>query len=499
MPTRRLLYLTAHQLAAYRWQAGRISEETSFDEGDAGGGFLAYLRQHPESLFALVVNVGEEGFQLDAVPYLHARDRRTVVERRLGQLFPGAALTVAISLGYEKTRRKDEKILFAALNNSALLGPWLTALKQAEARLSGIYSLPLLAESQLPALAPANARGLLVTVQDTTLRQTFFDRGHLHFSRLSPLGDSSISGIAQAVASDVVKTQQYLLGQRLVARHETLPVHVVAHAQAAPAIAAACAGIDSLSFALHDLHALARKLGLRTLPDDSRAELLHLHTAATRPPRQQFAPAPLRQQFRLWQIASGLRAFGAAVFVGCVAVAAAAFVDLVELRDAAVSAQLNAAQAEARYRAITAGFPPLPVEHDALRALTIRYAELERRGVGPAGLYAKLSLALDDASQIELESIEWQIGELGAKPPAGGESMSLRGIVRIDGGATARELLRVFDAFVARLRATPGLTVAIDQQPFDVGSGKALKRRDEIGDGDPARPFHLTISRVAGT
>jgi len=68
MPARRLLYLTAHQLVAYHWHGGQLREEASFDAVDAESGFVDYLGEHARSLFTLVVNIADEGFQVDTIP-----------------------------------------------------------------------------------------------------------------------------------------------------------------------------------------------------------------------------------------------------------------------------------------------------------------------------------------------------------------------------------------------------------------------------------------------
>lgn len=50
-------------------------------------------------------------------------------------------------------------------------------------------------------------------MQDQSIRQSYFEKGELHFSRLTPLQNSSISGIAQTFSAEAVKLQQYLSSQ----------------------------------------------------------------------------------------------------------------------------------------------------------------------------------------------------------------------------------------------------------------------------------------------
>ena len=116
---------------------------------DTNPDFTEYLQANRKSLFAIVANVAEEGFHHEAIPFLQSRDRTVVVSRRLAQLFQGSPYTLAVSLGYEKTRRKDEKLLLLGLTNASLFESATRTIRENEIRLSGIYSLPLLSTSLL--------------------------------------------------------------------------------------------------------------------------------------------------------------------------------------------------------------------------------------------------------------------------------------------------------------------------------------------------------------
>ena len=153
MKTSRLLYLSAHQMSAYRWQSGELMSEGLFAATEPGHqDFAAYLAQNPKSVFSILVNVSEEGFQIETIPFLQGADRKAIIARKLGQLFFNAELTASLSLGYEKNKRKDERIMLAALTNNEFFAPWLQAIADAGAALSGIFSLPLLAPALLKKL-----------------------------------------------------------------------------------------------------------------------------------------------------------------------------------------------------------------------------------------------------------------------------------------------------------------------------------------------------------
>src|SRR5690242_16431654 len=100
MAQQRLLYIDASHLAAYRWERDELHGEGEFaNDGPGAEAFSEYLRQHPNSLYALLADVPEEGFQTESVPFVQGSDRIAMIKRKLGQYFYGTPLSVAIPQG----------------------------------------------------------------------------------------------------------------------------------------------------------------------------------------------------------------------------------------------------------------------------------------------------------------------------------------------------------------------------------------------------------------
>jgi hypothetical protein len=272
MYARRLIYLSAHQITAFSWQAGVLSDEGSFEATEAGKQrFANYLAHHSKSIFSILANVSDESFHIEMIPFLRGADRSAIIARKLGQLFFNATLTTSISLGHEKSRRKNERIMLAALTNNELFAPWLDALARAGAALAGIYSLPLLGPLLLRKLGVSDERCLLLTVQDQSIRQSYLEKGELHFSRLVPLPNSGIGGIAQTFATEARKLQQYLVSQRVIGRQQPIKAYLLAHADARQAVEDSCVDSESLSFGIFDIEDCAHRCGLKALPPDTAA------------------------------------------------------------------------------------------------------------------------------------------------------------------------------------------------------------------------------------
>jgi hypothetical protein len=507
MPATRVLYFTAHQMVAYRWRHGECVAEGAFDSELPGTAFASYLAERRNSVFLIVANLAEEGFHHEAIPFLQSADRRTVVRRRLNQLFQGSPYTLDVSLGYEKTRRKNENILLLGLTSPLTFEPTIKALQAAEARLAAIHSLPLLSSALLARLKIAPSRCLLLTLQDNTIRQSYFDGGRLVLSRLAPLTDSSASGVVHAIGGEVGRFQQYLLSQRTIGRNDALDVHVLLHTQIAQTVAATLPGSDLLRFHVHDLATVAKALGARGDFGDSRCQALFAHMACAMPPRQQFAPPALRKEYRLWQTSRALAATGFVVLAGALLFAAKTWHEVGDRRLQAERQLAEAAAMNARYERIVATFPAVPVPKEVLRQVIGRYEILAREQRLPQDIMRELARALDQSPAVEIRRLDWAVGgdaQFAQKLPRvvgpDSEVLLVEGTIAVGSGGNARELLSAFESFTARLLGPPerGQEVLILQQPFDIASASALKSGGSTLATREARPFSLALVRKHG-
>jgi hypothetical protein len=513
MYARRLLYLSAHQLTAWLWHAGTLTEEGTFDVTEDGRQrFLRYLDGQRKSLFWLLVNVADEGFHIEKIPFLRGDDRETVIARKLGQHFFSATLTAALSLGYEKSRRKDERVLLAALTNNEFFAPWLAALASSGVALAGVHSLSMLGPSLLRKLGVADERCLLLTIQDQSIRQSYLEKGQLQFSRLSPLQNSSIGGIAQTFAAEARKLQQYLVSQRLLGRQQAIRACLVAHPQAISAIESSCVDSETLTFAIFDLESCAQRSGLATLPTDSRCERLLLHLLASDPPRSQFANDQQRHGYHLWLVRSALQGVGAVALAACLLWSGKQFYDAYRVNQEVDLVASETALARRRYDEIVRTFPPIPTSNDNLRRVIDRYLELERTTGSPDYLWRELGRALHGVPAVELDGLDWKLTPAAPAPRSpgggdgkgraasgpGGETIIVRGSIRLGDESNPRQVLAVFNRFLEALRRNPQLEVEVLQQPFDVESGKALKGGDAAAEERQPRAFRLQLRRVLG-
>ncbi len=518
---KRLLYLTANRLTAYSRSRGSLAVDAAFERNDAGlAAFSTYLARS-RKLYYLVVDVVEEDYHQDTIPYLGRKDRRRVLARKLAQRYRDTSLTLSMSLGYEQGERRNEKVLYASFSNTQQFQPWLSALEQHECRLAGVYSTALLAPALIKGAGLKLARCLLVSAQQTGLRQSYVEEGKIRFSRVGRLNLEDAAGVAAACAGESARLQQYLVTMRLLPTAATpIDVMVLAAGQYHAALTEACRNSEVLRFHLINADEQCRAAGLKHFPPEAPCEALFLHAVTAAAPAQQFAQEQHRHHYRLWQISRGLVAAGAAVLAAGLLYAAVQLFSAHGLRQQMQSDQTRFLALNTEYARVTATFPRTPTSTENLKATIKQYHLLQAQTATPAYLFGEISKALAGFPQVEIERIKWHIGKppteagrKGAAPKpaapaaAGAPATTDPGYAlaeisaRVVGARRAdlRSITDMVSQFVAALKKNPQLEVSGVKMPFAVAAGDTLA--GDIGSEraiaeDAA--FSVTVGRKLG-
>jgi hypothetical protein len=410
MLTQRVLFLTNAQLTAYRVQSGAVVQEMVFAT-DAAGLMVCedYLRQHRRNQFRLLVDGTDETFQIEDIPHSSGADRQAILTRKLAQHSYATPYACVHSYGRQKSGRRDERLLLMALAQPQHLEPWIAVLRRGDAVLAGMYSLPQTLSGLLPDKTAETV--LLTTLSSAGLRQTFFSQGQMRFSRLTPLGRFDAESYAHAAAEEAVKMHQYLAGQRLIERDKPLTVQLLAHPTALTALRERCRDTANLHFETIDLLEEARRAGLRSPLADSRADPLCCHLLAKKTPAEQFAPPQLLDYYRLRQTRFALGAAAAVILLAAAAFGALRALEHVRMEESSVLAREQTRLNLAQYAAKMQSLPAVPINIEALRAITERYDQAALRAAGPTPLLTQLSRTLDVFPAVTLDRIEWKIVE----------------------------------------------------------------------------------------
>lgn len=486
---KRLIYFTADDHCVYAWSRGSLQLEAKFAGDDLGvTAFREYLGGRRGALFYAVADLAGEDFHEELIPYLRGADREQVVQRRLAQRYRDTRLAAALSLGHVKTERRNERLLLTSFTNTQRIVPWLDALAESEAKLAGVYSVPLLAPALAARLGSRGGRCFVVTANSTGLRQCYVEDGKLRFARLERTVDMVPEAFASFVRSETGRLAQYLATLRVLPR-DGPPVQalIVAPTGQRAAFERALVSDARLSFLTVDQGEAARRIGVKAAPPGAGAEQLYLHLAVRRPPREQFARREERRGFYLWQLKRGLLAAGALGFAACVVYAGISWLQVLGMRSDAARLRAETQVTQSQYERITATFPVTQTTTDNLRATVVQFTRIAQRSGAPERSLVYLSQALERFPQIELDALAWRVDDdAGSAASAGGPGRpappqaAATEVLEISGrvGAMRRSDYRAITAEVQRfadaLRTDPNVEVLRTQLPFDVTSSGTL-------------------------
>jgi hypothetical protein len=521
---KRLLYLTAQQLQAYSWKAGKLLADASFMAGDQGvAEFTRYVAGSPKSLYYVVADIVEEDFFQENIPHVRGGDRRTLLARKLAQRYRDISLALALSLGTQEGARREERILFSSFTNTQQFQPWLTALRSSEARLVGFYSLALIAPLVAERLKLPARRFVLVSVQEGGMRQSYVEDGKIRFSRLGRADPTDPRATAEACAAESNRIQQYLINLRILGR-DTGPLDVLVLAPAADRAAYLAGWGDNprLKLTLLDLEPACQKAGLKSAPPGMLAERLFLHVLATAQPADQFASDKLRRIYHVWRARITLLAGGAAICALTLLLAGLRTVELIGVNAAIEAQNQQEANVTREYDSLQTRFPKTPLPRETLRAAVGTAGVILRQTRSPEQMLVEISQALAAVPQVDLDTLAWAIsdsprpsgaadaskaGTAIAAPPAAaapGDSTRYFEVVdiaaRINGvrGNDYRGINAVVQQLAAALRQRPGLEVVSTHTPFDALTEKPIS--GDVSEEDRAETprFTIRVSRRIG-
>jgi hypothetical protein len=510
---KRLIYFTADDHSVYAWSRGRLTVEAKFPGDDLGvTAFREYLAGHRGALFYAVADLAGEDFHEELIPYLRGGDREMVVQRRLAQRYRDTRLATALSLGQIRGERRNERLLLTSFTNTQRLTPWLDALAESEAKLAGMFSVPLLAPALAARRGAGGGRFCVVTANSAGLRQCYIGGGWLRFARLERTVDMVPEALAAFVRSETGRLAQYLSTLRVLPREgPPIQVIVVAPPGQRTAFERTLISDTRLSFLTMDQSEAVRRAGVKAAPPGTGAEQLYLHLAVRRPPREQFARREDRRSYVLWQLRRAVLAVGALGFAGCALYAGASWLEAVGTRTEITNVQVETRTTQQEYERITSAFPVTQTTTDNLRATVVEFTKIARQTAPPERALVYLSKVLENFPLIEIDSIQWRVeapGGRGASTPAPAaaapdeaaraaiEVLEIAGRVgtmrRSDYRAITAEVQRFADA----LRTDPAFQVQRTQLPFDVTSEGTLS--GDIGttaDTGEAPRFTIALAR----
>ena len=489
MAARFILYFTSEQHYLFRASRRSLELEAKLSADDAGlNQFRDFLRREPDAIVAVVPDLAGEDFHEDQIPYVRGADREALLSRRLAQRYRDTRLATALSLGTVTTgERRNERVLLASFTNTLVLAQWLDVLEQAGTRLAGVYSAPLLAPVLAARLGARDGRLLVVSANRAGLRQCYVENGRLRFARLERAVDLAPQALASFVRSETQRLVQYLVTLRALPRDGgPLRVLVVAPSGERSVFEQALHSDGRLLFRTIDHDEALRAIKLDQAPQGAAAEVLYVHLAAHKPPREQFASRDDRRRYLLWQLQRGTVAAGAIAFGLCTLVAAGRWLEVLSVRGQSAEQTIQARAAAEQYARITATFPVTDTSTENLKVTVVEFRRIAEHSASPERAFLHVSRVLGKYPQFELESLRWTVAkaaELSTTAPKPqterAEAAEPGVLVEISGrvNATQRNDYRGITAQVQSFAAAlvgEGFQLVRTQLPFDVTSEGVL-------------------------
>lgn len=468
---------------------GGLRPAGSFEATDEGQArFRQWLHDNRiDGLHCVLADLADEGFHSESVPWVLGQDRRALLRRRMTQHFFGTPYVTALSLGRETTGRRDERIVFTALTRPAAIEPWLAIMREHPLALSSLRTPALLLRQLLGGIKPDVARGLVLTLSHTGIRQLYFDEGRLRFARLAPAPEGPFARWAPDCLREAQKTYQYLSAQRWQPRGSELPVWVLLHQEDIDPFMRELPSGDALHFRAVNAAEVIQRLGLRLQLASSDCRPLFMHLSLRESGGTQLAPESDRRFYRRWQIRSAALAIGAVCFAACAVLALKLQVDSLALRDEVTQHRSEEAQFSAQYQQILQSLPNTPDDLSQLNRVIDAYEQLIARPVGPHEAMITLSKTMTRFPEVELIRLEWEAqGKLLASQTSTDPlPQALTVTARLPAAANAdpRSALARIRAFASDLQERAGGQVTLTRQPFDVEADKIL--RSALNPGEP--------------
>lgn len=528
-----LLYLSNDHLTAYTWNRGKLSLHVRFENNDSGRGeFSRFATASAHTPLFVLADLIEEDFQRDTVPHVFGKTRRAMLERKLNQYYRETPYRCASFQGRESEGRRDDLMLFSALTNQDWVTGWISMLIKAKAPLSGIYSPGLLGATLLKKMSLVEEHLLLISVQSSGLRQSYFQGMNLKFSRLTALPSLQPADIAEAVSQESRKTEQFLGTSRMLPRGKTMKVLVLGHGDMAT-MAAACPNTNSLNYRFTDTLEAAAKMKWKEFAPDPFCDTLLLTLMAFSPPAIHYAQPDQVKYHKLWQIRLALHASSGAALAGALLMSGNNALNGMEFDDQKISAELEAKRYETQYLSLTQSFPKTPTSPQNMKSVAELRQLILNNGPMPETLLATISKALQVTPRIKLNKLKWEVaaaapvdggpvdGGEGAPPQApsqgGMQEMELPPVsggilgipskpaqsVQIEGEIVPfkldfRSALSELENFISTLEQDKAVKATLSTPPLDIRPQGKISGNTELGQDNGVAIFTFKIEWKPG-
>lgn len=212
-----IFQFTDKTLTVYQWSSGGLQTDSVY-----------YLNNQEDlELFTkaipgwigitgyVLLNLSSEEYHEEQLPHIQGKDRKLMLERKLGKLYPNSDYTHYKLLKREKTGRKDDVYLLSGIADTTIIEPYLDIINEQQIEISGVYSTPLIIHEIIKPLKHSSQVLVIATGKPADdrlpFRQTFLNDKLIHFNRLTSIVTSGEpDDLATKFNREIQRTWQYL-------------------------------------------------------------------------------------------------------------------------------------------------------------------------------------------------------------------------------------------------------------------------------------------------
>ncbi|HHB92364.1 MAG TPA: hypothetical protein ENK59_04025 [Thioploca sp.] len=405
---KRILYQTDHELLVLEVktiiQKIHIKNEVEFNN---------YLSNDSKTPIYWLVDTVKEEYQMTVLPHVLGKDRNDLIRYKKKRLFQETSYSYAVVQDREQQGRKDDQVLFIALSDPEFLQPWLNLILAYKVPLVGIYSVPLLSQ-QLFTQLPKTAYTLLITDTQPThshpgsIRQSFFRKQKLQFSRLIPLHVSEPEEHANYLLKQITTTQHFLENNRLLPENETLSIIILTSIDKCKACEIVNSNTVNLNINLIDSRILANKFNI----NNSDLSLQNFIATIFVRGRQVNHYAKLADRTYLIHRRGRLVMYFIAslILIGTIITAGFFVQDAIKINTKGQNFLTKANNLQVELQQLrTKELPNLPFRSELIVSIVDVGLRLQAKHISPKAALVKFSNVLNLHQRLSLNKLEWEV------------------------------------------------------------------------------------------
>lgn len=425
------LYLTNDRLSCFLWQRGGITSSESFPIMEvAPKEFEKYLFKHRHEPVYFLLDLTEEDFRLESIPHLRGSDQQAVLNRKLSQIYRQSSFRHAIIQGRDTEGRRDDRVLYHGITNPDLPKVWLTVMERVGVPIEGIYSAPILSGELLRRLDVFFPHTLLVSqVSGGGLRQTYFQKKQVKFSRLTSLARGSESMRGQQIADEVSRTWQYLDSLRFFSGEDALEVCLLLHPSEQREVTEAIRDYPLLQHRVLNIEEVAGALKMKPPPMNSEAEALLVHLFAKIRLDNHFAQSDQTRVARLRRTGTGIHVVNGALLASSIVTAGVLLGQAQRISTENERRDAQARMMSLQHKELLGKIQDAQVSADTSRDAAAFNARFLEPPPVPVQLLHDISTVLGQFSNVRLQQLAWQASNDDKAsvdlPPLGNQSAAL--------------------------------------------------------------------------